>query len=92
MANEKPTRLHRATYSRDKKTGGYLVRVAGPNANQFAGEEVPVETLDKQEHMEKLGKLVWAGVDTGEYGGVKGQPVALYSFEGRPREITKPIF
>lgn len=81
-------RQHRATYARDKKKGGYLVRVAGPNANAFAGREIPVTTLDGSEHAEKLIRLIWTGVDTGEYGGVAGQPIALYTFEAKPREDT----
>jgi hypothetical protein len=79
-----PKRAHRATYARDKKKGGYLVRVAGPNAGRFAGREVPVTTLDGSEHSEKLTRLIWTGTDTGEYGGTAGEPIALYTFESRP--------
>ena len=79
-------RLHRATYARDKKNGGYLVRVAGPTANGFAGREVPVTMLDGTEHPEKLVRLIWTGIDTGEYGGTAGQPIALYTFAAKPRE------
>ena len=79
-------RLHRATYARDKKKGGYLVRVAGPNAGVFAGREVPVTMLDKTEHAERLTRLIWTGIDTGEYGGTAGEPIALYTFESHPRE------
>jgi hypothetical protein len=81
-----PKRLHRATYARDKKKGGYLVRVAGPTAGAFAGREVPVTMLDKSEHMEKLVRLIWTGIDTGEFGGTAGEPIALYTFESHPRE------
>ena len=83
---EPPKRLHRATYARDKKKGGYLVRVAGPNAEVFAGRTVPVTMLDNSEHDEKLVRLIWTGVDTGEYGGKAGEPIALYTFESHPRE------
>jgi hypothetical protein len=74
-------RLHKATYATDKKKGGYLIRVAGPTANGFAGREVPVNTRDGGEHMERLTRLIWSGVDT-ETGG----NVALYAFESRPRD------
>ncbi|MHB8674573.1 MAG: hypothetical protein ACYDAK_12975 [Candidatus Limnocylindrales bacterium] len=80
-----PERLHKATYARDKKKGGYLVRVSGPTANAFAGRDVPVTMLDGSEHTEKLVRLIWTGVDTGEYGGKAGEPVALYTFESHPR-------
>lgn len=79
-------RLHKATYARDKKKGGYLIRVAGPYANKFAGRDVPVGTITGEEHSEKLLRLIWNGVNDGEYGGVVGEPVALYSFESKPRE------
>jgi hypothetical protein len=42
--------------------------------------------LDKSEHDEKLVRLIWTGVDTGEYGGKAGEPIALYTFESHPRE------
>ena len=82
-------RLHKATYSRDKKKGGYLVRISGPTANAFAGREVPVTMLDGSEHLEKLVRLIWTGADTGEYGGTVGEPIALYTFESKPREETE---
>ena len=80
---DKPTagRLHRATYARDKRKGGYLIRVAGPYPEMFAGRDVPVNTKDGQEHTETLDALIWTGLDN-ESGG----RVALYSFVGRPRE------
>lgn len=77
---------HRATYARDKKKGGYLIRVAGPTAGAFAGRTVPVSTLDGDTHPEQLVKLIWTGIDTGEYGGTKGEPIALYTFASQPRE------
>lgn len=89
---EAPARQHRATYARDKKTGGYLIRIAGPSANQFAGMQVPVTTLSGEEHVEQLRNLVWSGVDTGEFGGKKGEPVALYQFASQPREKVEAIF
>jgi hypothetical protein len=74
-------RLHRATYARDKKQGGYLIRVAGPTAERFAGREVPVNTKAGGEHYEKLAQLIWVGTD-----GETGEKVALYKFEPKPRE------
>ena len=90
---EKRAHLHKATYARDKKKGGYLVRIAGPTAGVFAGREVPVSMLDGTEHVEKLVKLIWTGVDTGEYGGRAGEPIALYTFASKPREAdAAPTF
>jgi hypothetical protein len=86
----KRTRAHKATYSRDKKKGGYLVRVAGPHAERFAGRDVPVTMLDGSEHAETLVRLIWTGVDTGEYGGKAGEPIALYTFAAKPREDATP--
>ena len=43
---EAPKRSHKATYARDKRKGGYLIRVIGPNAAAFAGREVPVIRKD----------------------------------------------
>lgn len=80
-------RLHSATYAKDKKSGGYLVRVMGPHAGEFAGREVPVGRMGtNEETMEKLVSLVWLGTDTGfqDRPGT-GQPVALYKFEAKPR-------
>ena len=83
MANDKAAhqRLHKATYARDKRKGGYLIRVQGPSAEQFADREVPVTTRAGDEHMEKLTGLIWTGKDE-----ESGEPVALYHFESRPRE------
>lgn len=79
-------RQHRATYATDKRKGGYIIRVEGPNANAFAGREVPVETKDHAEHVEKLVKLLWSGIDQ-----ETGKNVALYSFESRPRDMTQEV-
>lgn len=80
-------RSHKATYAADKKKGGYLIRVIGPHATEFAGREVPVTTMKGDEHMEKLIKLVWSGVDNGfEDRPGTGHPAALYTFEGKPRD------
>lgn len=78
---ENSERLHKATYARDKRKGGYLIRVAGPYPEMFAGRDVPVTTRSGDEHTEKLIALIWTGVDE-ENGG----NVALYSFESKPRD------
>ena len=81
------SRLHKATYARDKRTGGYNIRISGPYPNRFAGKEVPVTTVKGGEHTEKLLRLLWSGIETSsEYGGTVGEAVALYSFEASPRE------
>lgn len=78
---EAPKRSHKATYARDKRKGGYLIRVIGPAAAAFAGREVPVIRKDDSETMEKLDSLIWSGTDE-----ETGKPVALYSFEARPKD------
>lgn len=80
MAGNNNAVQHKATWARDKRKGGYLIRVAGPNAEHFAGREVPVERKDGSSTTEKLIALIWAGTDptTGK--------AALYSFEPRPRD------
>lgn len=88
-------RKHRATYARDKKKGGYLIRVVGPNATEFAGREVPVETMNGEEHPEKLLRLITSGTDAGnEELGIKGTglPYALYSFENKPKQAKEVEF
>lgn len=85
MADAAPKALHKATYARDKRKGGYLVRVAGPYPEKFAGREVPVQRMDGSESSEKLVALIWTGVDE-----ERGGNVALYSFEARPRDDSKP--
>ena len=80
-------RRHKATYARDKKKGGYLVRVIGPQATEFAGRKVPVATMNGDEHEEELNALIWSGVDEGfEDRPGSGQPAALYTFKSKPRE------
>ena len=73
-------RQHKATYARDKRNGGYLIRVEGPNAGRFINRQVPVVTRDDKEHNEKLTNLIWAGINQ-----ETGSPVALYRFESKPR-------
>lgn len=77
----KGERAHKATYARDKRKGGYLIRVQGPHAALFAGREVPVTRKDDTESMEKLVAMIWSGTDT-----ETGKPVALYSFVAKPRD------
>lgn len=74
-------RQHKATYARDKVKGGYLIRVQGPRAAEFAGREVPVVRKDDSETVEKLTNMIWSGVDE-----ESKSPVALYAFEARPKE------
>jgi hypothetical protein len=82
-----PKRRHRATYARDKRIGGYLIRVAGPFSERMVGMEVPVTLKDGTEHQEKLLSLIWGGVDK-----ETGDKVALYRFESRPREVETVEF
>lgn len=65
--------LHRATYSKDKRTGRYNVRVEGPYPNRFAGREVPVTTKAGDTRTETLGDLVWSDTDD------EGKRYALYT-------------
>lgn len=81
------TRKHKATYATDKRNGGYLIRVEGPECNRFSSREVPVTMRNGDEHKEKLTSLVWTGVDK-----ESGKPVALYRFEPRPREQVETEF
>lgn len=85
MAKEaEKKRQHRATYARDKKNGGYIIRVQGPMCNRFAGRVVPVVTKDGSEHDETLTNLIWVGADDGTLSGYTG-PVALYNFTSKPK-------
>lgn len=83
---DKRGRAHKATYAADKKKGGYLIRVLGPNATAFVGRSIPVTTRDDQEHEEKLTRLIWSGADQDT-----GKPVALYAFESKPRSVSEEI-
>lgn len=87
-----PKRKHKATYTKDKKKGGYLVRVVGPHAARFAGREVPVTTKAGGEHHEKLERLLWSGVDVGtdNFPGT-GEPVALYTFAAKPKDENEVL-
>lgn len=80
-ATTAPKRTHKATYARDKRQGGYLIRVQGPHAAKFAGREVPVTMRSGEEHTEVLEDLIWTGIDQ-----ESAEPVALYHFESRPAE------
>ena len=91
---KKPARAHKATYATDKRKGGYLVRVIGPNAGSFIGREIPVTKKDNSESMETLDRLIWSGIDSGtkEKPGT-GQPAALYTFKAKPREeVEETLF
>ena len=76
---------HKATYARDKRKGGYLIRVAGPYPDRFAGREVPVTRRDGSGSMETLDALIWSGIDD-----ESGDKVALYSFVAKPRDDDAP--
>lgn len=80
----KNKRAHKATFAKDKRKGGYLIRVEGPSSNMFAGREVPVSLRDGTEHTEKLESLIWTGKDK-----ESGLPVTLYSFIAKPREASE---
>lgn len=73
-------RQHVATYARDKKKGGYIIRVEGPSSSAFAGREVPVSTLAGTEHTEKLIALIWTGKNK-----ETNKPVSLYTFAAKPK-------
>ena len=77
-------RQHRASYSRDKRNGGYIIRIEGPNAMRFAGREVPVTRKDFTESLEQLEDMIWCGNDQDT-----GAPVALYHFVPRPRDTDE---
>jgi hypothetical protein len=81
----KQERKHRATYARDNKNGGYLIRVAGPYPEKFAGRDVPVVLKSGKEHNEKLAKLIWTGADA------EAGRVALYTFEAKPRDTQTEV-
>jgi hypothetical protein len=79
---------HRASYARDNKKGGYLIRVEGPMCEKFAGRDVPVSLRDGGEpQTEKLDRLIWCGTDK-ERPTVK---IALYSFITKPRTDVEEI-
>lgn len=85
--SEKPKRLHKATYARDKKKGGWMVRIIGPNATRFAGRKVPVTMNNGDEHEEELMVLVWSGIDQGfDDRPGSGQPAALYTMKPKPKD------
>ena len=82
--SDAPRRLHKATWSTDKRKGGYLIRVIGPNANRFAGRDVPVTRRDDSESIEHLEALIWTGTDKDT-----GAPVALYKVTPRPPDSDR---
>lgn len=80
---EAAKRKHRATYAADKRNGGWLIRVAGPTPEKFAGREVPVTMKGGDEHSETLQRLIWKGNDQ-----ETGEPVALYTFKAKPKDTS----
>lgn len=81
--NTKPR--HKATYARDNRKGGWMVRIAGEYPEKFAGREVPVTMMDGTKQIETLSKLIWTGTDD-----KTGEKVALYTFVPKPREESAP--
>lgn len=81
-----PERRHKATFAKDKRKGGYLIRIEGPNASAFVNKEVPVTMRNGDEQTEKLVSLVWSGHDANS-----GKPVALYTFEQKPKQPDEEI-
>lgn len=77
---------HKATYARDKRKGGWMIRVQGPHSNRFAGRTVPVTMLDNSMHEENLDKLIWTGKDQ-----QTGDNVTLYTFKPKPKEEEDTI-
>jgi hypothetical protein len=79
----KEGRQHRASFSRDKNTGGFNIWVEGPSANKFAGKYVPVTLFDGTEQMEKCLKLTWTGISS-----LTDKPAAVYTFlkKARPKK------
>jgi hypothetical protein len=85
---DKPKREHRASYAKDKRYGGYLIRVEGPQSNMFAGREVPVVRKNStDETMETLTDVVWTGKDN-----ESGKPVTLYRFEQKKTDRSEIQF
>lgn len=80
----KVTGEHRATYSRDKRAGGYIIHVEGPRAASFAGRKIPVHRKDGSSTEETLSNLIWTGTADPPPKG-SGKPVALYHFEQKPK-------
>lgn len=74
-------RQHRATFARDKRNGGYLIRIQGPHAERFSGRTVPVTRKDNSEEEQELESMIWTGPDA-----ESGDKVALYKFVAKPRE------
>jgi hypothetical protein len=90
-AEDKPKRAHKANWQRDKKKGGYIVRVKGPHCTEFAGREVPVSGTSGDEQMVRLEKLIHSGTDDGKFDNQPG-PYALYSYVPKPREVKEVEF
>lgn len=72
---------HRATYARDRRNGGYIIRVEGPYSARFAGRSVPVTRMNGERSNEELDTLLWTGTDDKTQ-----KPIALYSFKPKPRD------
>lgn len=81
-------RVHRATYSRDKKTPGqYLIRVVGPHATEFEGRIIPVTRNDGSETNETLLRPIASGIDDGQVSpSDKGKTWCLYKMVQKPKQ------
>lgn len=85
---------HIATYSYNRRSMQYMVRVVGPHADKFENREIPVSRQNGQSNVEKLTRLVRSGIDDGKVVPEnKGKPWALYQFVQKPRgeEIADEI-
>jgi len=80
-------RTHKASYAKDKRQGGYLIRVQGPKSNMFVGRTVPVSKKDStDEDQIELIEIVWSGKDDDT-----GAPVTLYKFKPKLKEDRDSI-
>jgi|SRR5271166_3435882 len=83
----KSKRAHKATYAVDKRKGGYIIRVEGPNSNCFTARRVPVTTKSGDEHSELLMRVIWTGKDK-----ETGAKVTLYDFDNKPLDTDDITF
>lgn len=80
---------HRATFAADEYTGGWKIRVIGPNPNRFANRIIPVVRKDGTTTDVQLLGLSWYDEswkddDTGEH-------VALYEMQRQRRRLDDEI-
>lgn len=88
----KDGRTHKATYAKDRKEGGYNLRVIGPHAKKMGRRWLPVTRFDGSENMEYALDIIWSGTDDGtEDRPGTGLPVALFSMWKAPKEEQDEI-